>query len=140
MRLQVLIDEQPLLLRSPLAMVWNTLLMPSACPCARQATAMASAMAVVTIFWDWPSACSSSAFLSCSADFSLSMASWIADGGSRALSSARLTRRPHAPVASSSSFFSSLLNWSRELSAVFHVHPGRHIPQRGVVRSWSAEL
>ena len=64
-----------------------------------------------------PSADKMAARLSRSARICFSIESWIEPGGSIALSSTRPTRIPHLPVASSSSLRSSLLIWSREVSA-----------------------
>ncbi len=121
-------------------MARNTVVMASACPRARAACALASASARRTVASDSPRALSIAAWrspsavriadcldpsadrmaarLSRSARICFSIESWIDVGGSMALSSTRLTRIPHLPVASSSSRRSSWLIWSREVSVV----------------------
>ena len=120
-------------------MALNTVLIASAWPRARAACAVASASARSTTASDSPRALSTAAWrspsavrmadcldpsadkmaarLSRSARICFSIESWMEPGGSIALSSTRPTRIPHLPVASSSSLRSSLLIWSREVSA-----------------------
>jgi hypothetical protein len=90
----------------------------SACPAARSTAACFSPSAVRIADCLAPSADRIAARLSRSARICFSMESWMDVGGSIAFSSTRLTRRPHLPVASSSSLRSSALIWSREVSVV----------------------
>ena len=58
-----------------------------------------------------------------SARICFSIASWTVRGGSTDLSSTRLTRMPHLPVASSSTTRSCELTLSREVSVSSSVRP-----------------
>ncbi len=93
------------------------------CPSARRTADCLSPSAVR--IWDCltPSALRIAARRSRSARICFSMASWIEAGGSTALSSTRLTRMPHLPVASSSTVRSWVLIWSREVSESSSVMP-----------------
>ena len=81
--------------------------------------------------WRWPSADRIAARLSRSARICFSIASLMVFGGSMALISTRLTRRPHLPVASSSTPRSWLLMVSREVSVRLQVHRADDVAQRG---------
>ena len=70
-----------------------------------------------------PSAVRIAARRSRSARICFSIASWIAPGGSIDLSSTRLMRMPHLPVASSSTTRSCVLIWSRLVSVSSSVMP-----------------
>ena len=70
-----------------------------------------------------PSAVRIAARRSRSARICFSIASWIVAGGSTALSSTRFTRMPHLPVASSSTWRSSALIVSRDVSVSSSVIP-----------------
>ena len=70
-----------------------------------------------------PSAVRIAARRSRSARICFSIASWMPAGGSTALSSTRLMRIPHLPVASSSTMRSCVLIWSRLVSDCSSVRP-----------------
>ena len=108
--------------------------MAFASPSARVICAAASPSALRIEDCFWPSAVRIAACLvpsavricarrSRSARICFSIESWMECGGSMALSSTRLTRTPHRPVASSSTTRSLLLIWSREVSASSRLSP-----------------
>ena len=138
--LQVLVGEQRLV-GSPSWIAWKTVSIAFAWPCARRIARLAltlgpqdracrSPSAVRIGDCLMPSAVRIAARLSRSARICFSIESLIDGGGSMALSSTRLTRMPHLPVASSSTPRSWLLIWSRLVSVSSRSRPPIDVAQR----------